>query len=235
MDKNLTDNNNDLDKHNNKKKKKNPLYELMLFLLKKNLKLFLQQGKITNKSNNNKEPLYCEGNIYNKLVLVILTNVNLIYQETPNLIENESHILIGKLLKLLIPKFHKYYKNITYNAVVNNNSNNQNNNSNNINNSFNNNKETIKVCYFEKIYEELFNKFISKIIKKNNLGHQVIKEYIETIPYFILFSKNRWKYYDFFIKEIFPQIVSIKGSIPLFFIINALKYFHFDLFAKMAY
>ena len=36
MDKNLTDNNNDLDKHNNKKKKKNPLYELMLFLLKKN-------------------------------------------------------------------------------------------------------------------------------------------------------------------------------------------------------
>ena len=232
MDKNLTDNNNDLDKHNNKKKKKNPLYELMLFLLKKNLKLFLQQGKITNKSNNNKEPLYCEGNIYNKLVLVILTNVNLIYQETPNLIENESHILIGKLLKLLIPKFHKYYKNITYNAVVNNNSNNQNNNSNNINNSFNNNKETIKVCYFEKIYEELFNKFISKIIKNNNLGHHVIKEYIETIPYFILFSKNRWKYYDFFIKEIFSSDSFYKRKYSIIFYNQCFKVFSFGFICK---
>ena len=231
-DKNLTDNNNDLDKNNCKKKKKNPLYELFLFLLKKNLKLFLQQGKITNKSNNNKEPLYCEGNIYNKLVLVILTNVNLIYQETPNLIENESHILIGKLLKLLIPKFHKYYKNITYNAVVNNNSNNQNNNSNNINNSFNNNKETIKVCYFEKIYEELFNKFISKIIKNNNLGHHVIKEYIETIPYFILFSKNRWKYYDFFIKEIFSSDSFYKRKYSIIFYNQCLKVFSFGFICK---
>ena len=231
MDKNPTDNNNNLDK-NNKKKKKNPLYELMLFLLKKNLKLFLQQGKITNKSNNNKEPLYCEGNIYNKLVLVILTNVNLIYQETPNLIENESHILIGKLLKLLMPKFHKYYKNITYNAVVNNNSNNQNNNSNNINNSFNNNKETIKVCYFEKIYEELFNKFISKIIKNNNLGHHVIKEYIETIPYFILFSKNRWKYYDFFIKEIFSSDSFYKRKYSIIFYNQCFKVFSFGFICK---
>ena len=232
MDKNHTDNNNDLDKNNNKKKKKIPLYELMLFLLKKNLKLFLQQGKATNKSNNNKEPLYCENNIYNKLILVILTNINLIYQETPNLIENESHILIGKILKLLMPKFHKYYKNITYNAVVNNNSNNQNNNSNNINNSFNNNKETIKVCYFEKIYEELFNKFISKIIKNNNLGHHVIKEYIETIPYFILFSKNRWKYYDFFIKEIFSSDTFYKRKYSIIFYNQCFKVFSFGFICK---
>ena len=232
MEKNRNDNNNDLDKNNNKKKKKIPLYELMLFLLKKNLKLFLQQGKITNKSNNNKEPLYCEGNIYNKLVLLILTNINLIYQETPNLIENESHILIGKILKLLMPKFHKYYKNITYNTVVNNNSNNPNNNSNNINNSFNNNKETIKVCYFEKIYEELFNKFISKIIKNNNLGHHVIKEYIETIPYFILFSKNRWKYYDFFMKEIFSSDSFYKRKYSIIFYNQCFKVFSFGFICK---
>jgi len=232
MEKNRNDNNNDLDKNNNKKKKKIPLYELMLFLLKKNLKLFLQQGKITNKSNNNKEPLYCEGNIYNKLVLLILTNINLIYQETPNLIENESHIVIGKILKLLMPKFHKYYKNITYNTVVNNNSNNPNNNSNNINNSFNNNKETIKVCYFEKIYEELFNKFISKIIKNNNLGHHVIKEYIETIPYFILFSKNRWKYYDFFMKEIFSSDSFYKRKYSIIFYNQCFKVFSFGFICK---
>ena len=232
MEKNRNDNNNDLDKNNNKKKKKIPLYELMLFLLKKNLKLFLQQGKITNKSNNNKEPLYCEGNIYNKLVLLILTNINLIYQETPNLIENESHILIGKILKLLMPKFHKYYRNITYNTVVNNNSNNPNNNSNNINNSFNNNKETIKVCYFEKIYEELFNKFISKIIKNNNLGHHVIKEYIETIPYFILFSKNRWKYYDFFMKEIFSSDSFYKRKYSIIFYNQCFKVFSFGFICK---
>ena len=217
-----------LDKNDNKKMKKIPLYELFLFLLKKNLKLFLQQGKSTNKSNNNKEPPYFEGNIYNKLIVLILTNTNLIYQESPHLIRNGEHLLIGEMLKLLMPKFYKYYKNITYNAVVNN----QNNNSNNINNSFNNNKETIKVCYFEKIYEEIFYKLISKIIINNKLGHHIIKEYVEIIPYFILFSKNRWKYYDFFIKEIFSSDSFYKRKYSIIFYNQCFKVFSFGFICK---
>ena len=132
------------------------------------------------------------------------------------------------MLKLLMPKFYKYYKNITYNAVVNN----QNNNSNNINNSFNNNKETIKVCYFEKIYEEIFYKLISKIIINNKLGHHIIKEYVEVIPYFILFSKNRWKYYDFFIKEIFSSDSFYKRKYSIIFYNQCFKVFSFGFICK---
>jgi len=217
-----------LDLNDNKKMKKIPLYELILFLLKKNLKLFLQQGKTANKSNNNKEQPYFEGNIYNKLIILILTNINFIYQESPHLIRNGEHLLIGEMLKLLMPKFYKYYKNITYNAVVNN----QNNNSNNINNSFNNNKETIKVCYFEKIYEEIFYKLLSKIIINNNLGHHIIKVYVEIIPYFILFSKNRWKYYEFFIKEIFSSNSFYKRKYSIIFYNQCFKVFSFGFICK---
>ena len=217
-----------LDLNDNKKMKKIPLYELILFLLKKNLKFFLQQGKTANKSNNNKEQPYFEGNIYNKLIILILTNINFIYQESPHLIRNGEHLLIGEMLKLLMPKFYKYYKNITYNAVVNN----QNNNSNNINNSFNNNKETIKVCYFEKIYEEIFYKLLSKIIINNNLGHHIIKVYIEIIPYFILFSKNRWKYYEFFIKEIFSSNSFYKRKYSIIFYNQCFKVFSFGFICK---
>jgi len=217
-----------LDLKDNKKMKKIPLYELILFLLKKNLKLFLQQGKTANKSNNNKEQPYFEGNIYNKLIILILTNINFIYQESPHLIRNVEHLLIGEMLKLLMPKFYKYYKNITYNAVVNN----QNNNSNNINNSFNNNKETIKVCYFEKIYEEIFYKLLSKIIINNNLGHHIIKVYVEIIPYFILFSKNRWKYYEFFIKEIFSSNSFYKRKYSIIFYNQCFKVFSFGFICK---
>ena len=214
--------------NNEKKFKKIPLYELFLFLLEKNLKLFLQQSKITSKSsNNNKELLIYEGNIYNKLVLSILININSIYQESPYLINNDNHILIGKMLKLLMSKFYKYYKNITYNEVVNNA-----NNQNNINNSFNNNKETIKVCYYEKIFEELFYNLISKIIISNNLGNHIIKEYVELIPYFILYSKNRRKYYDFFIKEIFSSDNFYKRKYSIMFFAQCFKIFSFNFICK---
>ena len=219
---------------NKKNKKKNilkshPLYELFLLLFKKNIKLFLQQGKYPSKINNNKELLSYEGNIYNKLVLSILTNTNIIYQESPNLISNDIHILIGKILKLLMPKFYKYYKNITYNTVVNNNTNN---NTININNSLNNNKETIKVCYYEKIFDELFNNLISKIIINNNLGNHVIKEYIESVPYFILYSKNRWKYYDLLVKEIFTADNFYKRKYSIIFFEQCFKIFSFGFICK---
>ncbi len=216
----------------NKKKnilKSHPLYELFILLFKKNIKLFLQQGKYPSKINNNKELLSYEGNIYNKLVLSILTNTNIIYQESPNLINNDIHILIGKILKLLMPKFYKYYKNITYNKLVNNNTNN---NTININNSFNNNKETIKVCYYEKIFDEMFNNLISKIIINNNLGNHVLKEYIESVPYFILYSKNRWKYYELLVKEIFTADNFYKRKYSIIFFEQCFKIFSFGFICK---
>ena len=222
-------------KKNDKSKtelKKHPLYELFLVLLKKNLKLYLQQGKnmTKTKDNNNKEFLSYEGNIYNKLITSILTNISAIYQETPNSINNDIHILIGKILNLLLPKIFKYYKNITYNAVVNNNQNN--NIVININSSFVSNKETIKVYYFEKIFDEIFHSLISKIIVNNTLGHHVLKEYMEVIPYFILYSKNRWKYYEFFVKEISSSDNYYKRKYALIFFEKCFKIFSFEFICK---
>ena len=220
------------DKEKAELKKHHPLYQLFLVLLKKNLKLYLQQGKNMNKTkdNNNKEFLTYEGNIYNKLIISILTNTSAIYQETPNLITNDIHILIGKILNLLLPKFFKYYKSITYNAVVNNNQNN--NIVISINSSFVNNKETIKVYYFEKIFEEIFNNLLSKIIVNNALGHHVLKEYMEVIPYFILYSKNRWKYYELFAKEIITSDCYYKRKYALIFFEKCFKIFSFGFICK---
>jgi hypothetical protein len=232
IEKNI-DNNKDLKEKNKKQLKKHPLYELFLFLLKKNLKIYFQQSKAINKAKDkeNKDQLLSlyEGNIYSKIIISILTNIKSIYQDTPILINNEIYILIGTILNLLLPKFFKYYKNITYNTVVNNN---QNNNIININSSFVSNKETIKVCYFEKIYDELFNKFVSKIITTNTLGHHVIKVYIELIPYFILYSKNRWKYYEFFVKEILSSESYYQRKYSIIFFEKCFKIFSFEFLCK---
>ena len=215
-------------KNLNRKKnilKKHPLYELFLFLLKKNIKFFLQLNKL----KDNKEIVLYEGNIYNKLIFTILTNINIIYQESPNLINNDILILIGKLLNLLLPKIYKYCKNIVYNAIVDSN---ETNNSININSSYINTKETIKVCYFEKIYEEIFNNLISKIIVNNNCGFHIIKEYIEVIPYYILYSQNRWKYYEFFIKEIFSSESFNKRKYSNIFYEKCFNIFSFGFMCK---
>ena len=235
LQKNLQ-NNKELCDKNKTELKKNPLYELFLFLLKKNLKIYLQQSKAMNKTkekdkekDNKEQILSYEGNIYNKLIISILTNTNSIYQETPNLLNNEILILIGTLLNLLLPKFFKYYKNITYNIVVNNN---QNNNILNMNSSFVSNKETIKICYYEKIYDGIFNKLVSKIITNNTLGHHVIKVYIETIPFFILYSKNRWKYYDFFVREILSSNSYYLRKYSIIFFEKCFKIFSFGFLCK---
>ena len=190
----------------------------------------MNKTKEKDKEKDNKEQILSyEGNIYNKLIISILTNTNSIYQETPNLLNNEILILIGTLLNLLLPKFFKYYKNITYNIVVNNN---QNNNILNMNSSFVSNKETIKICYYEKIYNEIFNKLISKIITNNTLGHHVIKVYIETIPFFILYSKNRWKYYDFFVREILSSNSYYLRKYSIIFFEKCFKIFSFGFLCK---
>ena len=207
--------------------KKHPLYELFLVLLKKNLTIFLTQGKNINKTKDNKEFFTLESNFYNKLILTILKNTNSIIQETPKLLTNDIYVLIGKLLNLLIPKFFKYYKNISYNQIIN-----QNNNILGINSSFNNNKETIKVCYYEKIFDGIFNNFISKIIINNNLGHHIIKEYIEAIPFFILYSKHRMESYNFFKKEILHSDSFYKRKYSIIFYEKCFNIFSFSFIYK---
>ena len=182
--------------------KKHPLYELLLFLIKKNSKSFKhQKGKIMNKNNAFNESLPNELNIYNKLLITILSNIIFVLQDLKNNIKNKSLLLLGKILKLLIPKIYKYFKNMINTKVIN-----ENDINNNLNISFSNYKDSIKSFYPEKIYEIIFNEIILKLINNNqNLGHHIIKEYIEIIPILILYSKEKRKFYNFFIKEIFAS------------------------------
>ena len=149
--------------------------------------------------NNNSNYIPFEVNIYNKLFTYILSNIVISLKEKENNKKNKGLILLGKIIKLLIPKIYKYFKNIVYTKVIDTIDIN-----NNLNLSLNNYKDSIKILYYEKIYEETFDEIISKIIiNEENLGHHIIKEYIEIIPILILYTKEKTKYYNFFIKQIF--------------------------------
>ena len=186
---------------NKKILKKHPLYELLLFLLKKNLHTLKHQGKSMNKNNLSNNNLSYEGNIYNKLFTSIISNTISVLHDLNRDIKNKSLVLIGKILNLLIPKIYKYFKNIIYTKVINSNDINM-----NFNLSFNNYKDSIKNYFYEKIYEDIFNELITKVINNNqHLGHHILKEYIELIPILILHSKEKRKFYNFFIKEIFAS------------------------------
>ena len=197
----LIENNNDTNISNNNSKnvlKKHPLYQLLLFLLKKNLESNKPKSKLGHK-NNNSNFITFEGNIYNKLFNYILSNLVLFLKEKETNKKGKGLILLGKIIKLLIPKIYKYFKNIVYMKVIDTIDIN-----NNLNVSLNNYKDSIRILYYEKIYEEIFDDIISKIIiNEENLGHHIIKEYIEIIPILILYTKEKTKYYNFFIKQIF--------------------------------
>ena len=180
--------------------KKHPLYELLLHLLKKNFILFKYQGKGMNKNSNSKNEIN-EGTLYNKLFTSYLSNIISGIHNLKNSIKGKSLVMIGKILKLLIPKIYKYNKNLTYNKNLNFNDIKA-----NINLSFNINKNSQKNFYYERIYDIIFNDLIYKIMNNSQtLGFHIIKEYIEIIPIIILYTREKRKFYNFFIKEIFTS------------------------------
>ena len=216
--------------------KNNGLYKLIIILLKKNYNIIFKptkhysnknSNKDKDKENNNNET----NNVYNKLLNSILTNIMILYQDYPTLLTNNMHLMLGKLLKLLIPKFYKYFQNITYNVV--NNIGSINILSNNSILDSPNNKESCKVCYYEKLFENIFNSFISKIIQSNKLGDYVIREYVEVLPYLILYSKNRNVYMDFVKNEIFNENSFYKRKYSIMFFDEFLKAASLDFFEKM--
>ena len=213
---------------NKKILKKHHLYELLLFLLKKNLHIFKHQGKSIHKNNSSNNNISYEGNIYNKLFTSIISNIIVVIHDLNGDKKNKSLVLIGKILNLLIPKIYKYFKNIIYTKVVNSNDINI-----NLNLSFNNYKDPIKNFFYEKIYEDIFNELITKVINNNqNLGHHIIKEYIELIPLLILYSKEKRKFYNFFIKEIFASDSFYMRKYAIFFYEKSFSIFSMNYLIK---
>ena len=216
-------NNQNILNNNNKILKKHPLYQLLLFLLKKNLENSKPKSKLSHKSSNSNFVSF-EVNIYIKLFTYILSNIVLSLKEIENDKKNKGLILLGKIIKLLIPKIYKYFKNIVYTKVIDTIDINS-----NLNLSFNNYKDSIKIVYSEKIYEEIFDEIISKIIiNEENLGHHIIKEYIEIIPLLILYSKEKIKYYNFFMKQIFSSESFYKRKYSIIFYQQCFETFSMD-------
>ena len=209
-----------------------PLYQLFVFLLKNNLNFFNHHTKYSNSKstyvkenketfpNNNNLNLY--NNIYNKIIASIITNTNAIYSESPNMLNNKILILIAKMIKALIPKFYKYFKTITFNKIINNPN----------NDSFLGDKKIVKMCYYEKIFEDIFTNFIHKIISNDKFGNQIKKEYIEIIPFFILYSKNRTNYYEIFVDEILFSNTFYIRKYSLHFFEQCFNIFSFKFFQE---
>ena len=216
--------------------KKNGFYELILELLKKNYTTILSQSKQTsgktikhlNKDKENSN-VYDINNIYYKILNIIISNIILLYEDSPSSLTNSMHLMLSKILKILIPKFYKYFKNITFNSL---------NTSTGsisilINSENSNNKKITKVAFYEKIFEKIFNNFISKIIINNKLGDYIIREYVESLPYFMLYSKNRNFYYDFVKNKIFYETNFFKRKYSIMFYDQCFKILSLDFFHQM--
>ena len=219
--------------------KKNGFYELVLELLKRNYVTMTTQSKqISNKNikhlnrDKEKENLNVNetNNIYYKILNVIISNIILLYEDSPALLTSNIHLMLSKILKMLIPKFYKYFKNITFNTLnlnvesitlmINNDSNQL-------------NKDVIKVGFYEKIFENIFNNLVSKIIINNKLGDYIIREYVESLPYFILYSKKRNFYFDFVKNKIFFETSFYKRKYSIVFYEQCFKILSLDFFQQM--
>ena len=217
--------------------KKNGFYELILELLKRNYDTVISHLKqISNKNikhlNKDKEKenqnANDANNIYYKILNMIISNIILLYEESPSSLTRNIHLMLSKILKMLIPKFYKYSKNITYNTGNSNVG-----TINLLNNNDQNNKEITKVGYYEKIFENIFNNFVSKIIINNKLGDYIIREYVESLPYFMLYSKKRNNYFDFVKNKIFYETSFYKRKYSIVFYEQCFKIFSLDFFHQL--
>ena len=202
----------------------NEFFNLMVFLVKNNYKKY-----ISNYNNSNlsycKEFIY-ENNFFNKLFLLILNNIYNQFEEFQKNTNNKLCLLIANTLNLLIPKLYKYFKNI---VIINNNNTNLNYT---INNKDNNN-ENNKINYLEKNLDEIFKNILSIIISNKNIGDFIKKEYIQIMPYLILYSKNRNNYLKYIKKKIINSKNFFFRKYSINFFEKYFKIFSFDFIYKM--
>ena len=197
--------------------KKHPLYKLFSFLLKNSFYLYKTQGK--NKEDNN---------AFLKLFITIISNIFSSFND----LKDKNLILIGKIIKILIPKIYKYLKNFTFNKTTKN-------DDINISTSIsfgNYYKDSTKIFYHEKIFEDIFYNIIYKLIMNHkNKGHHILKEYIEIIPLLIFYSQEKKNYYDFFMKEIFSSESYYVRKYSLIFYEKCFNIFSFNFLSKKNY
>ena len=200
---------------NNYSKNHNYLYKLLFCLLEKgynnliNINSNSSKNSFINNSMNGNNPniiLLTDNNYFFKLFQNILESIFIIYKSSPKLITCQIHVLLAKTFQKIIKVIYKYYKPYSQNNREKNNN--------------------------DKLFDEIFNDYLIHIIKNDEIGNQIKIEYINVIPYLILYGKNRQNYYNFVEDEVMKSSTFYMRRCSINFIEKCLSIYSFKLFLR---
>ena len=200
---------------NNYSKNHNYLYKLLFCLLEKgynnliNINSNSSKNSFINNSMNGNNPniiLLTDNNYFFKLFQNILESIFIIYKSSPKLITCQIHVLLAKTFQKIIKIIYKYYKPYSQNNREKNNN--------------------------DKLFDEIFNEYLIHIIKNDEIGNQIKIEYINVIPYLILYGKNRQNYYNFVEDEVMKSSTFYMRRCSINFIEKCLSIYSFKLFLR---
>jgi hypothetical protein len=204
--------------NNNLSKNHNYLYNLLYSILEKGCKnmvminsnnnnktLYINNTSSGNNSNPNAELLNYNNYLF-RLFQNIIESIFSLNNTTPQLITNQIHVLLAKTFQKLIKLIYRFYK--PYSLYS---------------------KDRLNV---DKLYDDIYNGFLFHIIKNDEIGNHIKLEYINVIPYLILYGKNRQSYYNFVEDEIFKSKQFFTKRCSINFIEKCLSLFSFKLFTK---
>ena len=211
------------EKFNNEKN--NILYNLMCFFLKKNIESQKPSPKPPNlksisptkreNSNPNHESHYV------KLFNNILNNILHAFNETPNLFDNNIHLLLCDFFQKIIKKIYKYLK-PTMRELSN---------IDELLLGSNNNK--IKIKTIDKIYEDIYLNYLIKLMDNQQLGNHIRNGLIKIFPYLILYGKNRITFFKYIQENIIESKRYFNRRYSVVFLEKCLEIFSFKMFNKI--
>ena len=211
------------EKFNNEKN--NILYNLMYFFLKKNIESQKPSPKPPNlksisptkreNSNPNHESHYV------KLFNNVLNNILHAFNETPNLFDNNIHLLLCDFFQKIIKKIYKYLK-PTMRELSN---------IDELLLGSNNNK--IKIKTIDKIYEDIYLNYLIKLMDNQQLGNHIRNGLIKIFPYLILYGKNRITFFKYIQENIIESKRYFNRRYSVVFLEKCLEIFSFKMFNKI--
>ena len=211
------------EKFNNEKN--NILYDLMYFFLKKNIESQKPSPKPPNlksisptkreNSNPNHESHYV------KLFNNVLNNILHAFNETPNLFDNNIHLLLCDFFQKIIKKIYKYLK-PTMRELSN---------IDELLLGSNNNK--IKIKTIDKIYEDIYLNYLIKLMDNQQLGNHIRNGLIKIFPYLILYGKNRITFFKYIQENIIESKRYFNRRYSVVFLEKCLEIFSFKMFNKI--
>ena len=210
------------EKFNNEKN--NILYNLMYFFLKKNIESQKPNPKPPNlksisptkrdNSNPNHESHYV------KLFNNVLNNIFHAFNETPNLFDNNIHLLLCDFFQKIIKKIYKYLK-PTLRELSN------------IDELLLGNNTKIKIKTIDKIYEDIYLNYLIKLMNNQQLGNHIRNELVKIFPYLILYGKNRIVYFKYIQENIIESKKYFNRRYSVIYLQKCLEIFSFKMFNKI--